>query len=140
MFPKQSKIYVADSIVHGRGVYALQNIKEDETIEKCPMIKLDFSSKYHCDLQILDYVYAKPCKPCDICKNHGYDLYMIMGYGMVYNHQDNANASISFDYQNLTADITALKDIQQDTEIFISYGPMYFINKKKIELEHAKDY
>jgi SET domain-containing protein len=98
------------------------------------MIKLDFSSKYHCDLQVLDYVYAKPCRPCDNCRQHGYDLYMIMGYGMVYNHQDNANANISFDYDNLYADITAIKDINQDQEIFISYGPMYFLNKRKVEL------
>jgi SET domain-containing protein len=140
MFIKPSKVYVSDSQVHGRGVYAISNIHEEETIEKCPMIKLDFSSKYHCDLKILDYVYAKPCKPCEQCKNHGYDLYMIMGYGMVYNHQDNANAIISFDYVNLIAEITAIKDIKADSEIFISYGPMYFINKKKIELDHAENY
>jgi SET domain-containing protein len=134
VFIKDSNTYVSYSVVHGRGVFAKKNILENDLIERCPMIKLDFSSKYHCDLQILDYVYAKPCRPCDHCRQHGYDLYMIMGYGMVYNHQDNANANISFDYNNLTADITAIKDIPADNEIFISYGPMYFLNKKKIEL------
>lgn len=133
-FLKDSNTYVSDSLVHGRGVFAKRYISEDSLIERCPMIKLDFSSKYHCDLQVLDYVYAKPCRPCDNCRQHGYDLYMIMGYGMVYNHQDNANANISFDYDNLYADITAIKDIDQDQEIFISYGPMYFLNKRKVEL------
>lgn len=134
MFQQYRKIYVDKSRIHGRGVFTSADINENELIERCPIIKLDFPSKYHCDLGLLDYVYARPCKPCDKCNNHGYDLFMVLGYGMVYNHQDNANAIISFNYPSMTADITAIKDISKDSEIYISYGPMYFLNKKKIEL------
>jgi len=134
IFQKYRKIIVNDSEIHGRGVFSTDQINENDLIERCPIIPLDFPSKYHCDLKLLDYVYAKHCKPCDNCNNHGHYLYMVLGYGMVYNHQDNANAMISFDYTNLTADITAIKDIEANQEIYISYGPMYFLNKKKIEL------
>jgi len=135
IFQKYRKIIVNDSPIHGRGVFSTDNISENDLIERCPIIKLDFPSKYHCDLKLLDYVYARPCKPCDSCNNHGHELYMVLGYGMVYNHQDNANAIITFDYSNLIADIIAIKDIEKDQEIYISYGPMYFLNKKKVELE-----
>jgi SET domain-containing protein len=134
IFQKYRKIIVNDSEIHGRGVFSTDQINENDLIERCPIVPLDFPSKYHCDLKLLDYVYAKHCKPCDTCNNHGHYLYMVLGYGMVYNHQDNANAMISFDYKNLTADITAIKDIEANQEIYISYGPMYFLNKKKIEL------
>jgi SET domain-containing protein len=133
-FQKYRKIVVNESNIHGRGVFSTDKINENDLIERCPIIKLDFPSKYHCDLKLLDYVYAKHCKPCEKCTNHGHDLYMVLGYGMVYNHQDNANALITFDYTNLTADITAIKDIEANTEIYISYGTVYFLNKKKIEL------
>ena len=134
LFQKYRKILVNDSPIHGRGIFSTEEISENDLIERCPIIKLDFPSKYHCDLKLLDYVYAKPCKPCEKCNNHGHELFMVLGYGMVYNHQDNANAIITFDYVNLIADIVAIKDIGKDKEIYISYGPMYFLNKKKVEL------
>lgn len=130
LFFTPTKIIVRDSTIHGRGVFAIEEIKQGDLIERCPMLKLDFPSKYHCDLKILDYTFARPSDAN--WQDHGWDLYMIMGYGMMYNHQDIPNANISFDYNLNTADITAIRDIKPNSEIYISYGPMYFLNKKKI--------
>ena len=130
LFSPQDNIVINDSKIHGRGVFAVRDIKEGELIERCPMLKLDFPSKYHCDLKILDYAFARPSEAN--WQDHGWDLYLMMGYGMMYNHQDNPNSAISFDYDRLTCDITATSDIKINMEICISYGPMYFLNKKKI--------
>jgi len=130
VFQVQDNIIVGESKIHGRGVFATKNINEGDLIERCPMLKLDFPSKYHCDLKVLDYAFARPSEAN--WQDHGWDLYIMMGYGMMYNHQDIPNASISFDYDQNIAEIQASRDIKPDTEICISYGPMYFLNKKKI--------
>lgn len=123
-------LIINESKIHGRGVFATEDIKEGALIERCPILKLDFPSKYHCDLKVLDYAFARPSE--SNWQDHGWDLYLIMGYGMMYNHEDIPSASITFDYNKNYADITATRDIKKDSEICISYGPMYFINKKKI--------
>lgn len=130
LFKIQKKIFVANSAVHGRGVFAANKILQDTLIERCPMLKLDFPSKYHCDLKILDYAFARPSDAN--WQDHGWDLYLIMGYGMLYNHQDIPNAAITFNYEENYAEITSTREIPANKEIFISYGPMYFLNKKKI--------
>ena len=127
LFSIYDAIIVQDSPIHGRGVFATKNIMEGTLIERCPMLKLDFPSKYHCDLKILDYAFARPSD--SPWQDHGWDLYLIMGYGMLYNHQDIPSASITFNYDLNYADITATKDILSGSEICISYGPLYFMNK-----------
>ena len=62
---------------------------------------------------------------------------MVLGYGMIYNHQDNNNAVWQFNYQNLYADIIATRDIQINEEIFVNYGINYFekMTKKVIRYD-----
>jgi hypothetical protein len=64
---------------------------------------------------------------------------MILGYGMLYNHQDDANTTWKFDYNNSFADVIANRDIKSDSEIFVDYGVKYFYNKEKIERDYAKN-
>lgn len=130
LFKIPKNIFIADSAIHGRGVFASDKILQDTLIERCPMLKLDFPSKYHCDLKILDYAFARPSDAN--WQDHGWDLYLMMGYGMLYNHQDIPNAAITFNYEENYAEITSTREIPANKEIFISYGPMYFLNKKKI--------
>jgi SET domain-containing protein len=60
---------------------------------------------------------------------------MVMGYGQIYNHQDDNSAEIRFDLKNQIADIRAVKKIKKGQEIFVNYGPNYFKNKQKITIE-----
>ena len=134
------KVILGQSTVHGRGVFAVDDIKEDDLVERCPMVPLGFRSRYHTDPQIYRYLYAQPTCPCRECENHGFVFHMVLGYGMIYNHQDNANTQWKFDYPNMIADIIAVKDIPKNTEIFVDYGVKYFNNQTKIELDNnAKD-
>jgi SET domain-containing protein len=113
------------SPIHGKGIFALEDILKDEVIEICPMVPLQHRMNYHHDQTIRDYCFAQIC-PCEECKKHGGHFLMVLGYGQVYNHHDDNNARISFSIPNGTALINANKDIKKGEEIFISYGENYF--------------
>lgn len=123
-----SKIIVGDSTVQGRGVFATANIKKGEVIERCPLIQMEYRSKYQLDPTIFGYMYAR-YQNDDEAQKHGFIMYIAAGYGMLYNHQDEPNALWKFDYPNLLGDIISVKDISSGGEIFINYGNCYFNSK-----------
>jgi SET domain-containing protein len=115
----------------GIGVFATSDIEEGELIERCPMIQMDWKSRYHLDPQISRYLYTNSNCTCKDCQMHGYQLFMVLGYGMIYNHQDTPNTKWTFNFKNLIADVTATKKINENDEIFVNYGPKYFKNREK---------
>lgn len=127
----ERKIVVGGSKVEGRGVFATDNIKEGELVERCPMVVMAHRMNYHKDPTIWSYMFTSTC-PCEECKRHGGHFLMVLGYGQIYNHQDNNNAQIKFFLKEQYADITALRDIKKGDEIFVSYGPNYFKNRKYV--------
>lgn len=133
-FLHHKKIKLDYSPIHFRGVFAVEDIEPDEIIERCPMVPLDFRTKYHKDAQIFNYLYTNYC-PCQECANHGAKLMMVLGYGMIYNHKDTPNTVWEFDNKNLIADVVATMPIKAGEEIFVSYGENYFKNRPKVELE-----
>ena len=98
------------------------------------MVKLEWRSKYLHDPTIWKYCYSQPKCKCSDCKNHGHYFWMVLGYGMIYNHQDEPNTIWKFKYKESYADVISTKDISAKDEIFVSYGSSYFKNKKKITL------
>lgn len=133
-----SKIILKKSEIHGRGVFATKDIDIDELVERCPLVPLGFRSRYHSDPQIYNYLYSQPPCDCKECQSHGFIFHMVLGYGMIYNHQDNANTIWKFNWANGYADVIANKPIKCDDEIFVDYGSKYFHNREKIELKDAK--
>lgn len=121
-----SKIVVGDSPVHGRGVFATSKIYKGEIIERCPLVEMEYRSKYQLDPIIFGYMYAQPPCNCEDCEKHGFVFHMVLGYGMIYNHQDKPNALWKFNYTQLLSDVIATKDINEGDEIFVSYGNCYF--------------
>lgn len=138
-FLQPSKIKIGLSNIHFRGVFATSDIEEGEVVERCPMVPLAFRSRYQQDPQIWQYLYTQPPCPCNECKNHGFVFHMVLGYGMIYNHQDDPNCQWKFDYPNLVADVVAQRKILAGEEIFVSYGSNYFNNREKITNEYAKN-
>jgi uncharacterized protein len=128
------KMVVRQSEVHGRGVFATEDIKSGDVIEICPMVIMAHRMNYHKDPNIWAYMFTNTC-PCDECKKHGGHFLMVMGYGQIYNHQDDNSASIKFFLKEQYAEIRALRDIPKGEEIFLNYGPKYFQNRKKIDLK-----
>lgn len=125
-------VYVSESKVHGIGVFAKRNISINEIIEVFPIIPLPFRTHYQGDGRVIDYSVIKQCS-CEECKKHGLLVFLRLGYGGIYNHQDNPNAELSMDYPKTMGICKAIKSINKDEEIFINYGPnFHFINGKNI--------
>jgi SET domain-containing protein len=116
----------------GIGIFATEDIAEGELIERCPMIQMAWKSNYQRDPQIFNYLYSNSQCPCDDCKRHGNSMYMVLGYGMLYNHQDQPNTKWEFNFKNLLGDVIAIKPIKAGEEIFVTYGPKYFKNRNKV--------
>jgi hypothetical protein len=116
----------------GIGVFATEDIEEGDLVERCPMIQMGWKSKYQKDPQIFNYLYSNSNCPCDDCKKHGNTMFMVLGYGMLYNHQDQPNTKWNFNFKNLIGDVIATKPIKKGQEIFVTYGQNYFKNRHKI--------
>lgn len=132
-----SLIEVRLSDVHFRGVFAKTHISKNQIIEECPIVPLSNRSRYHNDPAVINYMYANKNCDCSECKNHGYIYYMVLGYGMLYNHNETPNAQWNFDYKNFIAKLVAVQDIQESEEIFVSYGKEHMVNY--IGSENAKN-
>ena len=119
----------------GLGVVAVQAIKKDALIERCPIIPLDWRKKYHGDKQIHRYLYSNaPCQ-CQDCQTHGYQMFMVLGYGMIYNHRDLPNGQWNFNFNNRYADVVAVEKISKGQQIFVSYGNEYFKDRQQIPMD-----
>jgi SET domain-containing protein len=120
----------------GLGVFAMQDIEKDELIETCPMIPLSWRSKYHGDTQIHNYCYPNASCDCERCSEDGPITYMVLGYGMLYNHQDEPNTQWDFNFSNLIGNVIATKPIRKNQEIFVSYGSSYFRHRPQVVIEN----
>ena len=75
-------IIVANSSVHGQGVFATRTISIGEVIERCPYIVIDDDDLADIN-RLQDYLFTSPDQPGDyLC---------VLGYGMIYNHSDKPN-------------------------------------------------
>ena len=94
----------------GRGVYANIYFKKGSIIEICPLL---ISKNKKLGDAVTNYSFNYET----IKKDHGA---IALGYGSLYNHNDNPNAEYEVRYQKLI--IKASRDIRPGDEIFISYG------------------
>lgn len=107
----RSNIRVKASSIQGYGVFAAEVIKKGQIIEECYTLfshSKDFS----------DYVFE--CNGMTA---------LALGYGGIYNHSTSPNAAFRFDTKRMTTTFYALKDINADEEITISYGKDWFSNR-----------
>jgi hypothetical protein len=130
----ERKIKLGYSKIHGRGVFATEDIKPGELVERAPLFILAHRMNYHKDPVIWGYMFTNTC-PCDECKKHGGHFLMVSGYCQLYNHMDDNNAHISFDLKTQVAEIKSIKSIKKGEEIFINYGPKYFNNREKFAVD-----
>jgi SET domain-containing protein len=135
-FFQASKIKIGKSfdVKMGMGVVATKDIEPGELVERCYMVPLAHRGRYQNDPQIKRYLYSNRC-PCDQCMIHGGTMYMVLGYGMIYNHQDAPNTEWSFHWDRNYADIHCIKHIKTGEEVFVSYGPNYFKDRPYMSAE-----
>ncbi|GAB4255122.1 MAG: SET domain-containing protein-lysine N-methyltransferase [Saprospiraceae bacterium] len=108
-------LFIAESPLHGRGVFTGEPLNEGDLIEICPVIVLPpeqlktiHNSKLH------DYYFLwgpEQDRPA-----------IALGYGSIYNHSYEANANYRFDYDSETIDFYAVKAIAAGEEITVNYN------------------
>lgn len=128
-----NKIEVRKSNIHGWGVFAKENIKNNEMLEQCHWVKLNPTKQ-----EVLnDYMYCWPKHKRDDLKRKGVKFMTIpFGNACVYNSSkelgDN-NADWITNLENNLYEFFAIKDIKKNQEILTYYGDAYwnYYNKKK---------
>jgi SET domain-containing protein len=111
------KVYVAKSKVHGWGVFASEVINQGEIIEETPFLNLHIP-KGELSSVLIDYRFNWPQGSGG---NWQYQV-AAWGYGSLYNHSDDSNASWRSNLENETFEFYATKTIQPNEEIFVYYG------------------
>jgi len=111
------KIYIRQSRIAnaGRGVYARRDIKKDEIIEKCPIIEVpkhDVANLRESILVTYFFYFGKNKER----------LIIALGFGSIYNHTYEPNATYKIKHTEKTIDFIALNDIKKDDEITVNYN------------------
>ena len=111
--------YVADSKIHGHGVFADKDYSVGDTIELFPYLVTDDDDVGE-DCVLHNYMFQSP--------NDGVEEYLIpLGYAMVYNHSSNPNAEWDIDEEdNRFVRFFAVEEIKQGEEILHDYGTAYW--------------
>jgi hypothetical protein len=120
-------LVVRSSSIHGKGIFAEKNFQKEVLLEISPIIELGLPLDLITDQVLKDYIFLNGKTSV---LNFGPKTYLGLGYISLYNHQDDPNANIIFDFKNLKATVIAKRDINIGDEIFISYGSNYFKFRK----------
>lgn len=112
---------VRSSEIAGIGVFAAKAFTAGELIERCPLLLLE-GSAWRSSAVLFDHVVTVSARPLRVA--------LPLGYGALYNHADDPNASWSVDPSTAAMDVTACGDISPDEEIFIYYGTEFSAQQK----------
>lgn len=118
-------VYVSNSSVGGRGVFAARDLERGQVIERCPvLIGADMEAPI-----LRDYKFY-------ISDNRSA---VALGYGSLYNHAQDPNASWKLRPKDRQMVFIARRPIPKGTEIFISYGNEWWDTRRDI-LEEKDPY
>lgn len=112
MLYRSNKIYVDDSPVHGRGVFASEKIKKGEILEECHYIEMPHGYDY--PWEIRSHFFSLP--------KGGEGMVVCLGYGSIFNHSyegQNANWETSPSERKFI--FFATREINPGEEIFTNY-------------------
>lgn len=110
-----SKVYVAESTIRnaGRGVFASKSIASGEIIERCPVIEVPLTDPSNDDengLLVNYYFYF------------GEGLGLALGFGSIYNHSYQPNATYRPKPDEGVIEFTAIRAIPEGGEITTNYN------------------
>jgi hypothetical protein len=118
-------IYLAESEIKnaGRGVFAAASIGKGKTIESCPVLVLprkDYPLVKRTELRNYYFMWGKSTSA--IC----------FGYGSIYNHSYEPNATYIKNIKQKKIDFVALKSIKKGEEITVNYNYGQPESKKRL--------
>jgi hypothetical protein len=110
-----SSIYIAETKLMGRGVFASANIEKGTVIEESPVIVMSKAERTLLDQTLLhDYIFEWGEKKDQCC--------MALGYVPVYNHSYRSNCEYEMDFKNGMITIRTVHFISAGEELFINYN------------------
>ena len=96
-----------------RGVFAKCAIKKGQLLHEAPVISYPNEQHQHIEKTVLaDYAF-------EYGENH---TAVLLGYGMLFNHSYEPNATYDINFDQHTFDFFAYKDIKAGEEILINYN------------------
>jgi SET domain-containing protein len=109
------KIYLSNSRVPkaGRGIFASKSLKKDEIIELCPIVLLKGEGIKLRKSELYNYYFLWDKQP---------DAAIALGFGSIYNHSYNPNATYKKHLKDEIVEFIAIKKIKKDEEITINYN------------------
>ena len=106
-------LYVGFTPDKGRGIFTAEPISKDSVIEVCPVIVIpakDYARIHESFLHDYYFVWEGDRVTA-----------LALGYGSLYNHEEDANADYEMDFEGETIRIIAQRDISPGEEICIDY-------------------
>lgn len=96
-----------------RGIFAKESIKKGTLLHEAPVLIYPNEEHEHIEKTALaDYAFEYGIGRSAI----------LLGYGMLFNHSYEPNATYEINFDNHTFDFFAYKDIEAGEEIFINYN------------------
>jgi SET domain-containing protein len=112
--------YINDIV--GWGVFTNINIKKNEIVEICYCLPEKYKESQHKNFAFL-------------FNDHTNDAYLVLGFGMIYNHSDEPNIKWEIiDYNRRIIQFIAIKDILSGEQLCHNYGRKYWESRPKKEL------
>lgn len=112
-------IFLKESKYGGKGVFTNKPIKLGETVEIAPYLLVPINDISENNI-LKDYVFQ-----CD-----KFNHLLVLGYGSMYNHQDNPNLRYQYNDDQTMFSYLANRDIECDEELCISYGDQYWTGRE----------
>ncbi|MCW8796408.1 MAG: SET domain-containing protein-lysine N-methyltransferase [Chlorobium sp.] len=117
-------VRVGKSNVSGRGVFALKNIQNGTTIERCPVLEVD---EQDIGGELLNYVFYG---------DNEKERLVAMGTGMLFNHSSVPNVAYYLEETPLGPELViyALRDLRKGEELFYTYGDDWWTSRNIPEI------
>ncbi len=117
-------VRVGKSNVSGRGVFALKNVKNGTTIERCPVLQVD---EQDIGGELLNYVFYG---------DNEKERLVAMGNGMLFNHSSAPNVAYYLEETPLGPELViyALRDLRKGEELFYTYGDDWWTTRNIQEI------
>lgn len=137
MLTPSVKIYLSDSQIPdaGRGVFAGQDIAEGEVIELCPAIVVSDEDRNRLmETELLNYYFLWTTE------DGGHKAAICLGFGSLYNHSYEPNATYVKEYDDALIEFVALKPISKGQEITVNYNHGDPNDKSPLWIKSIKPY
>ena len=121
-----TKLQVRTSEIGGYGVFAVGDISEGEVVEEATFVKTKYRTSHVFAKEIEQICYPMPCG-CERCQIVGQQLCLSSGHIDLYNHGDDLEQNVKFEWNNEDRIITvrATRCIANGEEVLHNYGPNY---------------